>query len=775
MKRKLEKEISWLRTFTITTAITWTLVLAIFLGWNIIRSKKDALHLAQHAARAYFNKDQAFRLWATKHGGVYVEETEATPANPYLSHVLDRDIVTPSGKKLTLMNPAYMLRQVMTDYSNLFGVRGKNTSLKPMNPVNKPDPWEAKALHAFENGADEIFEITEMDGEDYLRLMRPMITTKGCLKCHGFQGYKVGDVRGGVGVSVPLAVYKGLYTEHRQTVVLYHFLTWAMGLGVLFFLATRGRSLLISRDQISSDRESINEQLRLILDSLKEGVLGLDKKGNATFINPAATAMVQYKPEEIIGKSVHSLIHHTKNDGATLSIEECPHHQALSSGTVHFTPYDTLWRKDRTNLTAESTTSPIQKDGENLGAVITFRDASLEIEKQNLERQLRQAQKVEAIGTLAGGIAHDFNNILTAILGYAQVVQESLPKESDAWQCQHEVLRAGKRAKELVRQILTFSRKTEQDMQPLQIQLIVKEAIKLLRASIPSTIMIQESINPECGAVLADPTQVHQVMMNLCTNAFYAMRETGGVLKVSVDMVQLPQEKLSNNITLTAGQYLRMAISDTGCGITKENCEKIFEPYFTTKPKGEGTGLGLSVVHGIVKNHQGDITVYSEIHKGTTFQVYLPLMATGQAEEQKELAEQVIPGGNERILVVDDEPQLAILINKLLTTLGYEVKSLTSSVDALEILRKKSGSFDLLITDLTMPYLTGKQLAKHLRVSGIEIPIILCTGFSNEINNEHGEQQEINGYLLKPIIKRDLALAVRKTLDTCRTENPTIL
>ncbi|MBW2169460.1 MAG: response regulator, partial [Deltaproteobacteria bacterium] len=383
-------------------------------------------------------------------------------------------------------------------------------------------------------------------------------------------------------------------------------------------------------------------------------------------------------------------------------------------------------------------------------------------EYRKLEAQLQQAQKMEAIGTLAGGIAHDFNNILAAIIGYTEIASLQVAEDDKAKESLKEVLKSGRRAADLVKQILAFSRKGEQERIPVQIGLIVKEALKLLRASLPTTIEIHQNIESDTGIVEADPTQIHQILMNLCTNAGHAMREEGGILEVTLTNVDIDARTIRQYPDMSPGPYLRLSVSDTGEGMTPEILGRIFDPYFTTKEVGEGTGLGLAVVHGIIKDHGGAITVYSEPGKGTTFHVYLPVIEKA-AEPEKETLKP-LPTGHERILFIDDEPGLVEIGRVMLGELGYDVVVRTSSIEALELFRIKPDEFELVITDMTMPKMTGDKLAKELMQIRPDIPIILCTGFSKRITEEKAKEIGIKAFVMKPLVMRDLANTVRKAL-----------
>ena len=384
-------------------------------------------------------------------------------------------------------------------------------------------------------------------------------------------------------------------------------------------------------------------------------------------------------------------------------------------------------------------------------------------ERKTIEARLLQAQKMESIGNLAGGIAHDFNNILFPIIGLSEMLMEDLPAETLERDSAREILEAGRRGSDLVKQILTFSRQNEQKMLPLHIQTILKEALKLCVATIPSDIAISSDIQQDCGGVMANPTQMHQVVMNLMTNAYHAIEPSPGEIRVALQEAHLPDEPWPGS-TLNAGCYVQLSVADTGCGIAPAALGKIFEPYFTTKAPGKGTGLGLAVVYGIVQEHRGDIKVSSTVGEGTTFQVFLPLPDRLPEIETEESAKP-LPTGTERILVIDDESAVVRLQRRMLESLGYRVSIRTDSLEGLHLFRRGPDHFDLVITDMTMPGLTGDRLAAALLEARTDIPIILCTGFSERITPQKAETIGIRGFLMKPVVKSQLAAAVRKVLD----------
>lgn len=386
-----------------------------------------------------------------------------------------------------------------------------------------------------------------------------------------------------------------------------------------------------------------------------------------------------------------------------------------------------------------------------------------EREKENLENLLSQAQKMEAIGTLAGGIAHDFNNILGIILGYTDMAKEDAPPGTRFEKDLEKVLIAANRAKDLVKQILAFSRQTTVERIPIKIQPLIKEGLKMLRSSIPTTIRITEDFDPKSGAILADPTQVHQVLMNLCTNAYHAMEENGGVLSVTMKTTFIGSDEKELIFLISPGEYIELTVSDTGRGIGPDIIGKIFDPYFTTKETGKGTGLGLAIIQGIMSDYGGAITVESELGKGSTFHVYFPVVENETLPEIKKPED--IPGGKERILFIDDDELLADMGKDMLERLGYHVTVRRNGFEALETFQNTPGEFDLVITDQTMPGITGSDLSRRMLQIRPDIPIILCTGYSTLIDEFSAKALGIKEFVLKPLTKGVIAKLIRMVLD----------
>jgi PAS domain S-box-containing protein len=520
------------------------------------------------------------------------------------------------------------------------------------------------------------------------------------------------------------------------------------------------------RKWAEKEREHLNRVNQLILDAVNEGIIGLDAEGRGIFANPSATAMLGYELEEMLGTDIHDLIHHSKADGSICPRHECLTLLTLKSGKPHPIIEDLFWRKNGECFPVVFSCTPIIEAGAVIGLVITFLDITErkrdEDIKSMLEAKLRLAQKLEAIGTLAGGIAHDFNNMLAPIIGFTEIALNDTAHSSPLRNSLEQVLKAGLRAKDLVKQVLTFSLAgRESERAPLEISMIVKEVMKLLRASLPATIEIRQNL--EKGHALADATQIHQVLMNLFVNAAHAMNDNG-VIEVNLLRIDLRESDLASLslIGLKPGPCLKLSVSDSGGGMDEETMKRIFEPYFTTKEAGKGTGLGLAVVHGIVRRHEGAVSVQSIVGKGTTFSIYIPEIKP-EDEHPSEPFEDLAKG-KESILLVDDEQIMVELETLLLERLGYQVTSETDSLRALELFHADADRFDLIITDCTMPQLTGTDLAKEIRRIRPGIPIVMCTGFSEKVTPSTNAEFAVE-LIMKPFVARDIACLVRKLLD----------
>ncbi len=654
-----------------TLGVIWTLAIGALLAWNLKSANEQVLDLVRVQARTAYDKDVLYRFWNSSHKFVYVPVSPETPPNPYLK-VPERDISTPDGIPLTMMNPAYMTRQANELGIERIGIYGHLTSLNPLRPGNAPDPWEAMALNKFEAGVKEVSSVEPLAGKQVMRLMRPLLVEQECIECHAHQGYQVGEVRGGISVSIDMTPSLVLLAGTRQQLIIGYLLLWLTGLAGL---GVRAR-LLVKRDR---ERQCQEEELQRVNSELEERVAV-----------------------------------------RTLELEES------------------------TRLLEEDIRQRI----------------AAEEEREKLAGQLRQAQKMELIGTLAGGIAHDFNNLLTPILGYSELALQR-PEVSEKLQKDlRQIFGAAQRAKGLVKQILAFSRRSEHSKRPVCLREIIDEVLELVRPTFPKTIQIKEELLDPGQLVNADPGQLHQVVMNLCTNAWQAMTGKDGVLKVCMTRLACSAGAPLPH-TLQADEVLCLEIRDTGCGMDAEVLNKLFDPFFTTKQPGEGTGLGLAVVQGIVHNHGGSIEVESAPGQGSCFRIYLPVC---QSAGQQDTAPVEISANGEQILLVDDEADIVDLLLAGLTAYGYRVAGFTSSRAALSAFKQRPLDYALLLTDRSMPEMNGQQLATAVQQLRPELPVLFMTGYDEECGGQNEQTASGDPCLPKPLMASEVARKITALL-----------
>lgn len=515
------------------------------------------------------------------------------------------------------------------------------------------------------------------------------------------------------------------------------------------------------RMRIARERE-VNERLMLatVMDQTSDGVITFDVEGRIQYTNPAFEELCGVPSEEAVGVSIHDFECSQRNPifyNAILNVFET---KKVKAG--HFINK----KRDGSEYDIDARMSPVFDDnGQVVRYVATIRDVSQQVK---LQRQLRQAQKMEALATLSGGIAHDFNNILAIIITNIEMTLEDLDDASPQKKSLELVYKAGLRGKTLIKQFLTISRQNEEEQKPVNIGKIVEECLQLLRATLPTTIELRKQIAGDIGMVQADPTQMNQVIMNLCTNARDAMVGRGGVLDISTQQAEISENERAQYPGLAAGRYIKLLVSDTGNGMSREIMDRIFDPFYTTKNQGKGTGLGLSIAHGIIKNHGGNISVNSIVGVGTTFTILLPVIDSAEQIEQKPVTP-VCAKGKGRIIFVDDEQDYSLAMGRVLERSGFEVTTETDGRRTLELVRDNPRDYDLLITDQTMPYMTGVMLTEKIRDIRPDLPVILCSGSTPDtdqaVSIDNAQSAGVSRVLMKPVERDEMIQAVSDLLN----------
>jgi len=596
-----------LRRAVAVVVLAWTLVVAASLGWNLYNTWDSARDLAAREARTHFNKDQAFRYWASRHGGVYVEVDERTPPNPALAHIPERDLTTPSGRRLTLMNPAYMLRQVMNDYGDTYGVRGRITSLKPVNPDNTPDDWEARALRRFEAGEREVFEVAQMDGAPHLRLMHAMPTEQSCLKCHGHQGYKVGDVRGGVGVAVPLEPYFAAARVNIRTQGVSHGLIWLVGLGAIL-AAGRRFGAMAQEDVADQERlAALSHRLELVLSAVSDGIVGLDQDGLVRFANPAASVILGYGPGELLGQDMHEAVAMPGDAALPLNL-------GVDSGRIA----QLFRRKDGTAVPVEMAVTPVGESGQSVGAVVVFRDVSERLEGETRARQLVEqlAQSNQDLQQFAYIVSHDLQEPLRMVSSYIQLLGRRLgPSLTE--ECQEFIgfaVDGATRMSRMITDLVEFSRVESRGgpMAEADMDHILADAVDNLTVAVKEAGALV-TVSPGLPMVRGDASQLTRLFQNLIGNAV-KFRSPERVPEIRIDAV-------------TFDGMAEFRIADNGIGIPADCFDRIFQIFqrLHRRDQYDGTGIGLAVVRRIAERHGGRVWVESREGVGSVFHVTLPL------------------------------------------------------------------------------------------------------------------------------------------------------
>lgn len=528
-------------------------------------------------------------------------------------------------------------------------------------------------------------------------------------------------------------------------------------------LADVFNDMVVARSRAESGMRESEAQVRLLLASTAEAIYGLDLNGDCTFINPAGIRMLGYDDDaEILGKNMHSLIHHTRPDGSPYPVEQCHIYKAISRNEAAHVDNEILWRKDGTSFTAEYWSHPIQSNGNSIGSVVTFLDIT---ERKAIEEQLRRAQRMEAVGQLTGGVAHDFNNLLGVMVGNAELLEEKVGRDKEARRCVEAIIKAVGRGASLTRRLLAFSRRQALSPQPTAIGDLVRGLEEMFQRTLGETIELDTHVEPGSCDALIDPHQFEDALLNLAINARDAMPK-GGSLVVEVATVTLEEDYTRQYEEVTPGDYVKVSVSDTGTGMTHEALEKAFEPFFTTKDVGEGSGLGLSMVYGFVKQSNGHVTIYSEVGHGTTVHLYLPRSPKSLTGEE---SPDEIPGirrGSERILIVEDDEDIRDVAVSILRKQGYEIIETKDGREALDQL-KTGQPFDLLFTDVILPGgMSGVEIAKEAKRQQPNILVLYTTGYAENAVFHQAQLDPDMALVNKPYRSAELLDKIREMFDS---------
>ena len=1021
----------YIRNYTLWAVVAWTVVIGIFLTLDYLRIRRTAFESAKVAAQEQIAKDIVYRRWNARQGGVYVPISETVPPNPYLTQIPERDITTTSGLRLTCVNPAYMTRLVHQLGFEAHGTRGHITSLNPLRPGNAPDEWEKRAMEGFERGEWEFSALEPCAGKPYLRLMQPLMVERSCLKCHAQQGYREGDVRGGISVSMPMGPYQALAWQETVTTVIGHLAFWLLG---LVGIGIARRHITRAHCQIRQQQWELQEnelRERTLISSIVDVIAIQDREGATRYISPNMEKWFGWKPEDVLGKTNWEKLHPEDRPaiqarfqklGATpgaTATSECRHlckdgqyrwiecvginllhdpviegilvtyhditdrvgiNEALRESEAHYRTFlnetmdgilrldlktpiplhldieeqvdllythttitdcnpafarmygfddpadligkrlvklpgkpeeklsrqrirtfvlanyrlekeevtetgtdglpryfynntigivkegflvhvwktqvditerkrveqalreseqkyrllfemesdalflidnetgnildvnaaavslygysrEELLRMRNVDLSAEPAATrratlkgptyiPVRyhhkKDGTVFPVEITatmltqngrpmhipaIRDITerkqAEEEREKLQNQLLQSQKMESVGRLAGGVAHDFNNMLGVILGHAEMALERLDPPARLQICLEEIRKAAERSANLTRQLLAFARKQTIAPRLLDLNKTVDGMLLMLRRLIGEEIELVWKPAPTGCQVKVDPSQVDQILVNLCVNARDAIDGTG-TITLATERVVLESADCFGHEGFMPGDFVLLTVSDDGDGIAPEVLAHIFEPFFTTK--GVGTGLGLATVYGIVKQNQGFIGVTSELDRGTLFKIYLPWQQ-GQVEMvEPPRVLKPVRQGQETVLLVEDEPAILEMTKTLLEYLGYTVLPASKPDEAIRLARQYRGQIHLLMTDVVMPEMNGQNLARHLLTLDPNLKCLFMSGYTDDVIAHHGFLNEGVHFIQKPFSKEELAGHLREVLDSRRDD-----
>ncbi len=733
------------KKYALLAILSWTVLVFLSLSWNSRIAHENHIEKARTEARTFYELNLAYRRWGSLHGGVYVPVTDRLRPNPYLQ-VPERDVTTSTGKKLTLVNPAWMTRQVfelLREQSRL-PILSRLVSMDHLNPVNEPDPWEAESLRAFEQGEEETSTVSTIQGEQYMRVMKPFRTEAACVKCHA--GYQLGDVRGGISIAVPLHPHIASEAHEQRAIMASHLFFWFLGAGGIMLFTRR-----VERHQqqlIESE-----EKYRVLFESNPHPMWVYDLETlRFLAVNEAAERHYGYSRDEFLAMTIKDI--RPDEDVPALLQNVARVTSGLDSAGV--------WRhlrRDGSQILVEITSHTVDFGGRR-AEIVMANDVTGRI---RLEDQLRQAQKMEAVGLLAGGVAHDFNNVLTAIIGYGNLLHMKIPQDDPMHAFADNILTTAQRAAQLTQSLLAFSRRQVIRPAPVELNSIVTRVTKLLRRLIREDIELTVSLASGDATVMADSVQIEQVLMNLVTNSRDAMPR-GGTLLISCEIVVADRELVCSHGTAAEGRYVRLSVADTGAGMDARTLERLFEPFFTTKELGKGTGLGLASVYGIIQQHGGVINVESAPGQGTRFDLFFPLVKPS-ALQPAAASPEAVRGGSETILVAEDDRVLRNLARSVLTEFGYTVIEAADGEEAVELFREAPERIDMVLLDVIMPRKNGRDAYDEIAALRPGMKALFISGYSADVLAKQGVPGDGVEVLAKPLSPVELLRKIREILD----------